>query len=1008
MALAALGPATLSTARADSETLWDVLARTDSATPLLAAETLGNTAPNALPATPQPVRVERRPLGPVPGFTIPVPAQSGEMHADALFGKKRSHGGLFGAVGDWFNRMQAATGTSIKVSGHHTLSLRMESISGNSDSYRDEQYYGRGSNGVYNDTDLTIDATLFKHLHYQTRISNSLFNNPNDNRVKLDYNTSKFRFEWGDLNAGFQGNSLIDFNRYLRGMQITSQWAPQFKSTLLYSQTKAETRTITIPGNDSSGPYYVYAGQIVEGSDHVRVDNRDLVKGQDYTLDTYTGELRFLNGNIVLQTSTIAVTFESLGYNQTQGSIYGFRTEFAPRKGPQLGLTYVTQQSRGSSGLQTRKQQWLGQIAAGEVLYLDAPADLSKPFQVTLGGLPLQKGVDYLVDANLLNQVRMVQGVPPGAILQIEYVPLNTSPTPGNRSVLGLDGRFSLGKFGAVKTEMALSGLSLLDNNYSGHAWQVNAELKPLRNLNTNLILRDVSPTFSSIQSPGFNRNERAVELRGDYTPIKDLRLDFDWQKARRPAYATSGVSASQFNISPIGNDDYSQYSVGLSYNFARNARLSLTRSSLGTDYAIGGNSSSVNDTLAFNYGLRAVTFEAALSRNRSLGYSLYTLSGGSAPQLSSYRSSTFSKRFGVNWQASRWLNLYGSVSDNDIANTGLGTDSRYTARDMQMTARLSLIRNLRLSYTYLLSDTGNAAFAATQTTNTGANGSPIGSPIRSALQSFPLLTREATSSAVGSALTSFPTQFGSGGYNYNLGGYGNYSGYYGSSVGTGYGVSSYGGKSRTNRFAIDYTPFQTVQIGLQFDTAESRGDYQYNSRRNNVGFNLGWQPSDRMQLNATYSVQKVAYNNGYGGTNSNTFLVSVQGHPFGGKLGVQLSWQSLQTDSTVNLSATNTTGQSSSTGPTFYNTNLSSLGLRLEHPLFRRQTLFLELFRTDSSGYLGSAENELRVGIDYALTQALKFSLGWQMLSRKNKDPQNALYDYSANSLLAEFGLRF
>jgi hypothetical protein len=83
-------------------------------------------------------------------------------------------------------------------------------------------------------------------------------------------------------------------------------------------------------------------------------------------------------------------------------------------------------------------------------------------------------------------------------------------------------------------------------------------------------------------------------------------------------------------------------------------------------------------------------------------------------------------------------------------------------------------------------------------------------------------------------------------------------------------------------------------------------------------------------------------------------------------------------------------------------------LGLRLEHPLFRRQTLFLELFRTDSSGYLGSAENELRVGVDYALTQALKFSLGWQRLSRKNKDPQNALYDYNANSLLAEFGLRF
>ncbi|HZP81085.1 MAG TPA: hypothetical protein VFB21_05585 [Chthonomonadaceae bacterium] len=45
---------------------------------------------------------------------------------------------------------------------------------------------------------------------------------------------------------------------------------------------------------------------------------------------------------------------------------------------------------------------------------------------------------------------------------------------------------------------------------------------------------------------------------------------------------------------------------------------------------------------------------------------------------------------------------------------------------------------------------------------------------------------------------------------------------------------------------------------------------------------------------------------------------------------------------------------------------------------------------------------------MDYALTQALKFSLGWQMLSRRNKDAQNALYDDSANSLLAAFGLRF
>ena len=45
-----------------------------------------------------------------------------------------------------------------------------------------------------------IDATLFKAFRYQTRLSNSLFHNANENRVKLDYNTPKLRFELGDRN----------------------------------------------------------------------------------------------------------------------------------------------------------------------------------------------------------------------------------------------------------------------------------------------------------------------------------------------------------------------------------------------------------------------------------------------------------------------------------------------------------------------------------------------------------------------------------------------------------------------------------------------------------------------------------------------------------------------------------------------------------------------------------------------------------------------------------------
>ncbi len=1053
LALTALEPASAPARAADPpESLWDILSHADA----VAAPTLIGGLP--APVT-EPLRPRRLALGPVPGFTLPASQRATtQAEKDSIFAKHK-RGGLFGSVGTWFDRLQTSTGTKIKATGHHTLSLRMENISGNSDSYRDEQYFGRGSNGVYNDTDLTVDAQVLKYFHYTTRVSNSLFNNPNDNRVKLDYNTKKMRFEWGDINAGFQGNSLIDFNRYLKGVAMTNTWSSQLKTSLLFSQTKAETRTITIPGNGSSGPYYVYAGQIVEGSERVRVDNRDLVKGadRDYTLDPYTGELRFTKGNVVLPSSTIAVTFETLGYNQSQGSIYGFRTDLTPRGGAHFGLTYVMQTAQGTRGPQTRTDEFGGYETPGSAYVLNAPIDLSKPLIVTLDGVPLSQGHDYIVDATLLNQIRIVQGVPRSTHVRIQYFPLDTNPTPGNRSVLGLDSRLSLGALGSISLESALSGLSIGGGSVGGQAWQIRTDLNPLRNLHTNLTLRDVNPTFSSIQSPGFNRNEKAVEFNSDYSPFRTLRFNLNWQKAKRPSYIGG---ATQFAVATNGNDDYDQYTLGATYNFARNATLNLSRNSLGTKYVTGGQSANLSDAVSLNYSLRALSFDLGVSHNKSNANQIYTTSlTGVDPTTQSYisNSATLSKHAGVQWQAVRWLNLSGTISDNDIRTVGTGSYTRANARDTQVAARFSLIRNLRMTYSHELSDTGNlsnnftngtttTATTATPpatgvttgtTTGTTAAGTTAGgtttgagttggilSNSRAALSRY-LVTRDilgggAAALTAGNTISSAGSLLGGGGNNANLGGYGNYSGFYGGSSGSGYGLSSIAGKSASDRLSLEYQPRQNMTIGLQFDTATSVGDYQYNSNRNNALLNFSWQASERMQMNLSYGVQRVAYNGTIGGSNSNTIQFYMQGHPFGGRLGTQLSWQSLKTGSNLNFNSTTaaTTGTttlgatglngSTTTTLTDTGTNLTSLGLRLDYPITSRYSVFIDTVNSDSSGVFGSTESNLRFGLDYSLTQALKFSLGWQIFSRTNKDAENAKYDYKASSLLAEFGLHF
>ena len=499
---------------------------------------------------------------------------------------------------------------------------------------------------------------------------------------------------------------------------------------------------------------------------------------------------------------------------------------------------------------------------------------------------------------------------------------------------------------------------------------------------------------------------------------------------------------------------------MGMSYTFAKNAILSLTRNSLSTTYALGGKSVNDSDALALNYSWKTLNFDASLSNNNSNVQSSYALLGltptaGSTNQFLDNSSSTFSKRLAIGWQPKSWLHLTGSISDNNIKNNAIASNATTTARDSSINAQFSLIRNLRINYTYSLSDSGNNGTATTLTngtttvttgtttgttttgtTATGTTSTITGTNVRSLFLPFWLTripgrdivaggtTTTTTGNTSALSSSSIGTLFG-GGVNSNLGGVGNYSGYLGAGSTNSYGLTTFGGKNYQNSLRMDYQPRPNLLIGFQFDNGASIGDYQYNSSRNNLGFNLGWQLSNRMQFNASFQLQKTAYTGSVGGSQSRSMLVAFQGHPFGGKIGLQLNWSSLVTKSAFDFSTlgttvtgltTGTTSTTATTGTTGTGTTglsdtsstLNSLGLRVDYPISSRQTLFVETLNSTTSGYLGNSENDLRFGMDYGLTRTLKFSLGWQILQHQYKDPASANLNYKASSLLAEFGFHF
>jgi hypothetical protein len=977
----------------DEDTLWDALAKTPT-----------DSTPTPINVTPL---LERVPLGPVPGFSLATPPRIQANTDDVFIKRKPKPRAVFGEFGAWIERLRKETGTKVDIKGQSLFSFRADSISGNSQSFLSDRYLGRGSNGFYNDTSVDVDATVFRHFRYKTVLNNNILNNPNDpnyNRSLLEYRTGKMLVEYGDINAGFQGNGLIDFNRFLNGVQYTQDWTRQFKTQLLYSRTRAETRTITINGNGSVGPYYVYAGQIVDGSVRVRVNEIDKVLGKDYTLDQYTGELRFLNGQVILPSDTIAVTFETIGFNQSSGNIYGMRTEFKPSTKVNLGMTYVAQTSNVRDTLQTRTQQFFGFGTPAAAYILDAPIDLTRPLTVQVGGLPLQRGIDFLVDPNLTNQIRIINAVPTSTIIQVTYTPLNVNPTPGNRNVVGFDSKINLGGYGMLRTDLALSGLDVQGSNFAGSAWQMRADLNLLRprvlsekegnrfqpTLRAGLGYRSVSPTFSSIQTPGFNRNEKAVDFLADYQPSRQWRLNFNIQNAKRPSYASTNGQVSNFTIRSNGDDDYDQFSYGIVHDF-RKGSVSLTRNSLGTRFLTGGNSTNDTDALNANYNTGRLSLDFALNSVQSNTQALQSTSGSSTPTTIGAKNSTTGSRFGLSWQTSSWLVLSSSFSNNDIRSQSATTDTHYTARDSEIRARFTLKNNIRLNYAYLLSDTGNSG-TGSQTNNNGTGGTGGGTNLPPTRQSSGFTTNS-TSSFLG------------GGSNFNLGGFGSYSGFLGNSGNSGYGASSFGGKSNGHRIGVEYQ-VRSINAALNYDHASSVGEYQFNSSRNNVSMNFGWQPTERMRLDMTIGLQNIAYNGGIGGSKGTTFSLGFSGRPFGKKLNISLDWLSVRTSSQIQFSGVSGTGGAQS--PTDTSTNLSSLRGRLEYPVARRWTLFSEFLQSTTAGYLGGRELNLRLGADYSLNQLLRFSVGWQSNSRTNADPANSAFNYNVSTILAELGFNF
>ncbi len=1002
--------------------------------------------------------------------------ETGKPKMVAVAKPRKKHTGMLGffdSMHDTFATVGKKLHSDIKIRGNQSIGFHNEAVSGSGQTYQADNYFGqRGLGGGYNQTDLTISGKVLGIFNFETHYNNNPYGNPYENRLSLNYASKHFKLDAGDITGSITGNSLIDFSRTLKGIEVAADVLKGVKVTTLMSQTKASPRTVVLNGTNGPGPYYVYAGQIVDGSVHVRVNNKDMVLGKDFTLDLYTGQLQFTAGTIINPQDVIAVTFETYGYGQQPGTIFGLRTDLRLFKGSKMGVTMLTENSGSkSSAPQSRTEKFYGQDST-QPYVLMFPVDLiilkrdsnglvtdaqpRYPMTVTVNGQPQVYGVQYLVNPNLPNQVFFKQSFPAASQIPIDitYTPVSTNEAPGNRKVMGVDALLPVGHVGNIVAEYANSGYDLSSNKISGSAMQVRGDFRFLKDrLHTSFNLRNISPSFTSIESVGFNQNDKGLTLASDWLITKGLKLTATMEHSKRPSYDYSSLintGTSGFGTA-VGADDFSSINLGLNWQLGRAGQLNFAHTGMNTNLAAGGTTKYNTDSLGFAYNFKSLGVDLQLSKNSNYSSSLSNTTGTTTTtttttpftSLSAYSGDSLSERMGLKWRASDWLSFTGVVANSKVNNTsGQNND----AKNMQLNAEVKPLRSMTLRFGYQLSDSGGYSIYGNNTTGTTTGTTPTGttgSTTAKSIFGFPAyLTRQTGSIYTPPTSITGVGAYTGGGYNSNLGGFGNYSGgFYTPGLSSGFTATGFAGKSRTINASMDYQPFRRLNLNFTWNQATSQGDYSFNSSSNNLGLNLSYTLGERLAVSSSFTTQHIAYIGTTGGTTSNMMFFNVRGRPFG-RLTTTLSYQIMRSNSsgantttttptTVTTNpllngvlpvGTGTTGTNTgiidpTTGlPAGYGTltgygatNLDSYSIRLEYPLFRGNNLFFQFDNAGSTGYLASLQRTLAFGINFAMTQNMGFTLGWRdQMHIDQSGTTTGSYNYHVRSLDADINMHF
>jgi hypothetical protein len=940
------------------------------------------------------------------------------------------------AADRWWERWVSG----LQLFGQKSYPFRWVEVSGSENARR---AFRTSAPNTGNLTQVTVMGRLLNLLDVNMTLSDNQYGT-DSRRMAARFHQGGADVSVGDVSASFAGNTLVPFQRLVRGVVVDNQFGAGTRVTGLLAMSNAPTRRVTVQGNNTVGPYYLNAFPIDVESVRVRIDETDVPR-DDYTVDAYAGTITFKADRIVPQTSALRVSFSLRSTGTSAGAVYGGRAAHTFRGGHSLGLTVMGQATPSSS---------LGGGTAGRERiddWTEGHADSVGPYQlrygpvvsgseqVFVGGVLQHAGTDYLLDADrgVIQFTRLILSSEP---IRVIYRQVRDGQL--QERIAGADsaGPYSLSEAPVLPDSESVivvdaRGLSL--PQIRGRDYQLNATAGTITFLQGPLARGSVAvvlyrPRHASLAEPaggvvgldGTLRLGKAASVTaqlarsGGSTSASGSAMTLEGKVGLLPAKGTprlrlgAALKSIDAGFSPIDTSGFLRNERGLSLDgdFAVNPYVRLySRWEQGRRPLSYGATTTPDEIVSARQSVSGLTVQypgwpSLTIQSTRLDQEGHTGTGSQANDSVRLQYDRHHFRASAEWArgATEGQSLVGTGTTGSTAGSATGPASTDTAK---------------LSLAYSPSDrlTFSANGVTSQIRSLAADGSERETHARSvdlnatyrparALQlSADYLLSDSGTPLTGLASTTTPSLpvtrdlSGLGGTPTGLGGYGTGM----SSYGTGLiGSSAYAGSQRTSRLGISYTPGSRLSLNASLDASDTE---LYGT---SLGHALGFSflPTKRLTLTGTLSRQAARYAGIDGaplagsGMSSDLTYLSLRAGPFG-KLLFNLDYQGL---STRNLSGAQALGSS----PVDLANDVRTWTGRLSHPV-GSHTAFLQYQSAVYGGANLSARKASAIaGIDLRLGRVLGLTLDMEL--HRYHDDRRPVDSYRARILSGNLSARF